>query len=132
MKDMTKQSGLSNSNKCYTNHSIRKTMVHKLQKACFSNDKIASISDHKSEQSLRDYSDIDMEDHQQISHTLSYNTRGDCQKLSKQIHPDAEFCSVQSTSLPLCNFTNCTVHITNNPAMCLPCKRVKIGDKNSE
>ena len=30
-------------------------MVHKLQKAGFSNDKIASISGHKSEQSLRDY-----------------------------------------------------------------------------
>ena len=109
MKDMAKQSGLSNSNKRYTNHSVRKTMVHKLQKAGFSNDKIASISGHKSEQSLRDYSDIDMEDHQQISHTLSYNTRSDCQKLSKQIHSDAEFCSVQSTSLPLYNFTNCTV-----------------------
>ena len=49
-------------------------MVHKLQKAGFSNDKIASISGHKSEQSLRDYSEIDMEDHRQISHTLSYNT----------------------------------------------------------
>ena len=132
MKDMAKHSGLSTSKKRYTNHSVRKTMVHKLQKAGFSNDKIASISGHKSEQSLRDYSEIDMEDHRQISHTLSYNTKSECQKLSNQIHSEVELCSVQSTSLPMYNFTNCTVHITNNPAMCLPCKKAKIGNMNSE
>ena len=35
----------------------------KLQKAGVSNDKIVSITGHKNEQSLHDYTDVDMEDH---------------------------------------------------------------------
>ena len=71
IKEMTYLAGLQKSNKRYTNHSVRKTTVRKLQKAGFSNDKIASITGHKSEQTLREYSETDMDDHRQISHTLA-------------------------------------------------------------
>ena len=71
IKEMTCLAGLQKSNKRYTNHSVRKTTVCKLQKAGFSNDKIASLTGHKSEQTLREYSETDMDDHRQISHTLA-------------------------------------------------------------
>ena len=51
--------------------SVRKTTVHKLQKAGFSNDKIAAITGHRNEQQLRGYAMADMQDHQHISSILS-------------------------------------------------------------
>ena len=62
---------LLKSNKCCTNHSIRKATVRKLQRAGYSNDKIASITSHKSEQTLRYYAETDMIEYKQICHTLS-------------------------------------------------------------
>ena len=47
----------------YTNSSVRKTAVRKLQKAGISNNKVAAITGYKSEQTLRDYATTDMEDH---------------------------------------------------------------------
>ena len=49
--------------KNFTNHSIRKTTVCKLQKAGISNDKIAATTGHKNEQSLPDYASADLDDH---------------------------------------------------------------------
>ena len=51
MKTMASLAGIDKSGKRYTNHSVRKTTtVWKLQKARVSNDKIAAITGHKSEQ----------------------------------------------------------------------------------
>ena len=44
--------------------------VRKLQKAGISNDKIAAITGHRNEQSLRDYSTVDLEDHKAIGTVL--------------------------------------------------------------
>ena len=41
-----------------------------LQQAGVSNDKILSITGHKNEQSLRDYTDVDIEDHAKLSGIL--------------------------------------------------------------
>ena len=41
-------------------------MVRKLQNAGMSNDKIAAVTGHRSEQSLRDYAVADMDDHKSI------------------------------------------------------------------
>ena len=60
MKDMAKID---------TNHSNRKTTMCKLQKARISNDKIAAITGHKNEQSLRDYASADLDDHRKLSAT---------------------------------------------------------------
>ena len=67
---MTHLDGLDKSKKHYTKHSVQKTTVRKLQKAGFSNNKIASITGHKNEQTLQEYSATDLDDHRQISHML--------------------------------------------------------------
>ena len=46
-------------------------MVRKLQKAGVSNDKIAAVTGHHSEQSLRDYAVADMDNHKRMSSTYS-------------------------------------------------------------
>lgn len=43
---------LDSTNKHFTNHSVRKNTIRKLQKAGVSNDKIISITGHKNEQSI--------------------------------------------------------------------------------
>jgi len=63
MKKVTRLAGLNYTNKKFTNHSVQKTTVHKLQKAGILNDNIAAITGHHNEQSLRDYATTDLEDH---------------------------------------------------------------------
>ena len=73
IKTIAKKAGLDNSGKRFTNHSVRKTLVHKLQKGGVPNDKITAITGHKSEQSIAEYADTDLEDHRRISLLISYN-----------------------------------------------------------
>ena len=67
---MATLAGLDTTNKRFTNHSVHKTTVMKLQKAGISNDKIVSITGHKNEQNLRDYAGVDMEDRAKLSEIL--------------------------------------------------------------
>ena len=107
-----------------TNHSVRKTLVRKLQKGGVSNDKITAITGHKNEQSISDYADTDLEDHQKISLLISktdalqnpqlpelpastqpaplpfMNARQPLQPLQQGVHP------------PTFVFYDCTVNIT--------------------
>ena len=69
-KDMAAMANLDTTNKKFTNHSIRKTTVCKLQIARISNDKIAAITGHKNEQSLCDYVSADLDDHRKLSNIL--------------------------------------------------------------
>ena len=46
---------LENTNKKFINRSAHRTTVCKLQKSDVSNDKTVSLTNHRSEQSLRDY-----------------------------------------------------------------------------
>jgi len=71
VKELATLGGLECTNKRFTNHSVRKTMVRKLQKAGISNNKIAAVTGHRNEQSLKDYAMADMQDHQHISSILS-------------------------------------------------------------
>ena len=66
--------GLDCTNKRFTKHSIRKTTLRKLQRAGVSNNKIAAVTGHCSEQSLRDYAVADMDDHNRMSSILSKPT----------------------------------------------------------
>ena len=70
MRKISILAGLYCTNKKFTNPSIQKTTVRKLQKTGISNDKIAAITGHHSEQSLKDYADVDLEDHKSISAVL--------------------------------------------------------------
>ena len=69
---MTKKADLDNSGKRFPNHSIWKK-VCKLQKGAVSNNKITAITGHKSEQSIAQYADTDLEDQQKISLLISHN-----------------------------------------------------------
>jgi len=68
MRNMAMLGKLDSTNKKFTKHSIRKTTVRKLQKAGVSNDRIAAITGHRNEQSLRDYADADPDYHRTISY----------------------------------------------------------------
>ena len=105
---MTNLAGLDTTQKNFTSHSVRKTLVQKLQKSGISKDKIASITSHRSEQSLRDYADIDslrdyadtdIDDHAKMSKILSLSS-----------HPSQP---PQESSLPIKNLC----HIYNLHAM---------------
>ena len=123
MKTMASLAGIDKSGKRYTNHSVRKTTtVWKLQKARVSNDKIAAITGHKSEQilTLQDYATTDMEDHQKISKILSSKksdvvavqpARKVLQPLSQQ---SAGLPSAISQCPPQLVFNNCAVYTSTS------------------
>ena len=74
MKGMTTQAGLSTTEKNFTNHSLRKTVVKKLKKAGVATRDIAAITGHKCEGSLRDYDDHDISEHRALSPKISTST----------------------------------------------------------
>lgn len=150
MKTMANLAGIDKSGKRYTNHSVRKTTVRKLQKAGISNDKIAAITGHKSEQTLRDYAATDMEDHQKISNILS-GKKSDTVALQSVERKVLQPISQQSAGLPShCPpqfvFNNCTVYMGTSNSLSAsttmqavhetaprPCqKRARILDSDEE
>jgi len=108
VKELATLGGLECTNQRFANHRVRKTTVCKLQKAGVSNDKIAAVTGHRNEQSLRDYAMADMQDHQHISSILSKP----CAVAPPVFHRDASQQQV-GYSCPQYNFTNCTVYINN-------------------
>ncbi len=144
MKEIAKIGGLDCTNKKFTNHSVRKTTVRKLQKAGVSNDRIAAITGHKNEQSLRDYADADPDDHRHISEILT-NPRSivpvnpPLQQL-QMAHPPGEHPHPTVQPAPQYNFSNCTVYFSSsasstqvNNAVVHPQKRRRlIIDSDSE
>ena len=140
LKEMAKDSGISKSNKRYTNHSVRKTTVRKLQKAGFSNDKIASIMGHKSEQTLRDYAETDSIEHKHMSHALSDSeTRKVCSSSGPINYPTIP----PEAPPPTHFFSHCSVNInygtahTSSTSSSLqfsapPRKRMRIQESDSD
>ena len=103
MKRIATMGGLE---KHFTNHSVRKTTARKLQKAGMSNDKIISITGHKTEQSIKAYVDTDLEDHRYIS-TLLSNQRP---QVEKSMLANAQpWCEPHSLA-PQFGFYNCSVY----------------------
>ena len=70
MPRMAKQAGLS-SDKHITNHSARKYMIQKLSASNIPPTHIMQISGHKNVQSINNYSEISIQQHQNISEILS-------------------------------------------------------------
>ena len=52
-------------------HSVWKTLVKKLKKAGNSNTEIIAITGHKSEDSLKHYDEVDIDDHRRISRCIN-------------------------------------------------------------
>ena len=61
VKNIATMEGLDITKKHFTNHSVRKSTVRKLQKAGVSNDRIIAITGHKTEQSIKVHMDTDLE-----------------------------------------------------------------------
>ena len=144
MKEIAKCAGLNATNKRFTNHSVRKTTIRKLQKGGLSNDKITAITGHKNEQSLREYADTDLEDHRKMSTLLSKHPLQDSTN-AMPIVPlgtsDIPFCGCPAlpSQQPTYNFNNCNMYINsslthgtsmNSLSMCR--KRRAIIDSDSD
>ena len=117
MKVIAGKAGLSDKGKRYTNHSVRKTLVCKLQKSGVPNDKITVITGHKSEQSIAYYADTDLDDHQSINHIISKDQQQppasalDTQLPARPpLQPLPSF-GENNSSRPAFVFTGCTVNI---------------------
>ena len=115
MREIVTLGGLDCTNKRFTNHSIRKTTVRKLQKAGVSNDKIAAVTGHRSEQSLRDYAVADMDDHKRMSSILSKPTalgdRTNARSSTEHLAPVQP--QMPQGMCPQYGFTNCTVYFNS-------------------
>lgn len=147
VREMAHLAGLDKSKKRYTNHSVRKATVRKLEKAGFSNDKIASITGHKSEQTLQEYSATDLDDHRQISHTLAHGRQCPLQKTTNSLSPSVRHDTFTTSSMPSTgtyNFSHCTVSFnyytsttsssSSTSSLCVtaPQKRARIEDSDSD
>ena len=115
MREIVTLGGLDCTNKRFTNHSIRKTMVRKLQKSGMSNNKIAAVTGHRSEQSLRDYAVADMDDHMRMSSILSKPTvLGDRTNGQPSIEHLAPVQPQMAKGMcPQYDFMNCTVYFNS-------------------
>lgn len=114
MKAMAQLAGLTKTGKKFTNHSVRKTTVKKLQKSGIPNDKIAAITGHRNEQSLREYSEMDMDDRTKISRILSLPHSSSVPQSLIPLN-QAPICPPPWAST--CNvFNNCTVFFGNAQA----------------
>ena len=118
MRKITSLAGLNSTNKKFTNHSMRKTTVRKLQKAGISNDKIAAITGHRNEQSLRDYATVDLEDHKAIGAVLCnsdpfQNFTNSQSKAPPLFNTMSSYCSSRPAESHY-NFTQCTVYFGSN------------------
>jgi len=110
-------------NKNFTNHSIRKTTVCKLQKAGISNDKIAAITWHKNEHGLHDHASVDLDNLRKLSNILSsVSARTPLTELHQNINHTSS--SVHGSSQ--FSFHNCTVHFYGAPNPAKKPKRIII------
>ena len=116
MKYIAMQGVLDLTNKKFTNHSVRKTTVHKLQKAGVSNDKITAVTGQRNEQSLQSYSNADLEDHQGMSKILSsgnsksnYNNSRSNYSNNNPVQANSSI-TFSSSFNDKYHFSNCTVY----------------------
>ena len=112
MKNMAKLGKLDITNKKFTNHSIRKTTVCKLQKAGISNDKIVAVTGHRNEMSLKAYSDVNVDEHRRISNILSHADDQSTRPPLQQYCKSNVGISATSNVMPSTHFSfsNCTVY----------------------
>ena len=102
--DEIKQSANLDVSKRITNHSVRKTLVKKLKKAGVSNTEIIAITGHKSEDSLKHYDEVDIDDHRRISKCISSSSDAKTMEVPDN-HPG---CSAPLPSYSATHYTSST------------------------
>jgi hypothetical protein len=71
MESIVSGTSLESSKKRFTNHSGRKTLVHKLKKAGLERSEIAKVTGHRNLQSLDDYDEADEQEQRRLSWAIS-------------------------------------------------------------
>ena len=71
MKSIVADTSLESSDKKFTNHSARKTVVSKLKKANVERSGIVKVTGHKNIQSLDDYDEANEDEQRQLSYAIS-------------------------------------------------------------
>ena len=99
---------------------VQKTTVTKLQKAGVSNDKIRAITGHKREESIKYYTDTDLEEQRnigrKISRVASLEKQSELPQASFSTSSKEEGINMRDCIKSLCpqfNFYNCTVNFGN-------------------
>ena len=71
MKNIISETTLESSEKRFSNHSARKTLVSKMKKAILEWSSIAKVTGHRNIQSLDDYDEADEDEQRQVSWAIS-------------------------------------------------------------
>ena len=91
MKSIVANTILENSDKKFTNHSARKTVVSKLKKANVERSGIVKVTGHKTIQSLDDYDEANEEEQRQLSYAISGRNNFNPQPtVSREVHGQQE------------------------------------------
>ena len=100
MKNIISQTTLKSSEKRFTNHSARKTLVSMMKKENLEWSSIAKVTGHRNIQSLDDYDEADEDEQRQLSWAISKENSGEyfiwslCFKCSNS--PQDELSSTES------------------------------------
>ena len=122
MKNIISETTLESSEKRFSNHSARKTLVSKMKKANLERSSIAKVTGHRNIQSLDDYDEGDEDEQRQLSWAISErnSTAKPMPVASSTSSPSSSSSSViphmmSSQAQNLMNsFTNCTVTFNLN------------------
>ena len=91
MKSIVANTILESSDKKFTNHSARKTVVSKLKKANVERSGIVKVTGHKTIQSLDDYDEANEEEQRQLSYAISGRNNFNPQPtVSREVHGQQE------------------------------------------
>ena len=117
MKSIISETTLESSEKRFSNHSARKTLVSKMKKANLERSSIAKVTGHRNIQSLDDYDEADEDEQRQLSWAIS--KANSTAKPSTSSGPSTSsaviphMMSSQAQNL-MNSFTNCTVTFNLN------------------
>ena len=91
MKSIVANTIVESSDKKFTNHSARKTVVSKLKKANVERSGIVKVTGHKTIQSLDDYDEANEEEQRQLSYAISGRNNFNPQPtVSREVHGQQE------------------------------------------
>ena len=91
MKSIVANTILESSDKKFTNHSARKTVVSKLKKGNVERSGIVKVTGHKTIQSLDDYDEANEEEQRQLSYAISGRNNFNPQPtVSREVHGQQE------------------------------------------
>ena len=91
MRSIVADTILESSDKKFTNHSARKTVVSKLKKANVERSGVGKVTGHKNIQSLDDYDEANEDEQRQLSYAISWRNNINPQPpVSREVHSRQE------------------------------------------